>query len=203
MLIRYGSSIIMASFVTFGLFFLMQFLVAMGNAEIKKDDGLKIMDMVRVNREEDVQTRDRKVEKPPEVEAPPPDLNIPQTQSLKPGANSIAFGGASVDATANISGNAFGGITDGEYLPIVKVAPIYPRRAQERGISGEVLLEFTVTSLGTVEDVVVIEATPPGYFERSAINAAKKFKYKPKVVNGDPMAVAGVRNLITFQIEEG
>jgi len=189
--------------VTFGLFFLMQFLVAMGNAEIKKDDGLKIMDMVRVDREEDVQTRDRKVEKPPEVEAPPPDLDIPQTQSLKPGANSVAFGGANVNAIADISGGGFGGISDGEYLPIVKVAPIYPRRAAERGVQGEVLLEFTVTALGTVEDIVVVEATPPGYFERAAINAAKKFKYKPKVVNGDPMAVAGVRNLITFQLEDG
>jgi periplasmic protein TonB len=203
MIIRYGSSLLIASFITFGLFFLMQFLVAMGNAEIKKDDGLKIMDMVRVNREEDLQTRDRKVEKPPEVEAPPPDLDIPQTQSLKPSANSVGFGRTGVDATANISGGGFGGITDGEYLPIVKVTPIYPRRAQERGISGDVLLEFTVTSLGTVEDIIVIEANPPGYFERAAMNAAKKFKYKPKVVNGEPMSVAGVRNLITFQIEEG
>ena len=65
-----------------------------------------------------------------------------------------------------------------------------------------VLIEFTVTILGTVENPVVIEAEPPGYFERAALNAARKFKYKPKVVNGEPIPVSGVRNLITFVLED-
>ncbi len=91
---------------------------------------------------------------------------------------------------------------DGEYLPIVKVQPIYPRRAQERGIAGYVLMEFTVTETGAVADPVVIEADPPGYFERAAMRAVLKFKYKPKIVNGEPVRVAGVRNLITFELED-
>lgn len=202
MIIRFGSSVILASMTTFGLFFLMQFLVASGDTRLSDDSGGKIMDMIRINRQEIINKRDRRVEKPPEVEAPPPDVDIPQTRSLRPGAGSVGFERISIDATANIGDGGFGAITDGDYLPIVKVAPIYPRRAQERGISGEVLLEFTVTALGTVENPVVLESSPPGYFERSAISAAKKFKYKPKVVNGEPVAVAGVRNLITFRIED-
>ncbi len=202
MLTRYISAVGLAAVVTFGLFFVMQMLVASGNAELKKDTGGKIVDMVRIDREEEILRRDREVEKPPEVEAPPPDIDIPQTQSLRPGATSVAFSTVNVDASANISGGLMGGVTDGDYLPIVKVAPIYPRRAAERGVEGYVIVEFTVTELGTVENPVIIEADPQGYFERAAINAAKKFKYKPKVVNGTPVRVSGVKNMISFVLED-
>ena len=84
----------------------------------------------------------------------------------------------------------------------MKVAPVYPRRALTRGIEGYVLLEFTVNSAGAVENPVVVEADPPGIFDRAAVQAALKFKYKPKVVNGEPIAVAGVRNRITFELTE-
>jgi protein TonB len=65
-----------------------------------------------------------------------------------------------------------------------------------------VILEFIVTKTGAVADPVVIEAKPPGMFDRAAINAALKFKYKPKVVNGEPIDVAGVQNKITFELEK-
>ena len=96
--------------------------------------------------------------------------------------------------------------SDRELVPIVKVSPIYPRGAQSSaqspGISGHVLLQFTVTATGTVRDPVVVEAKPPGIFDRAAIDAALQFKYKPKVVNGEPVEVAGVRNLIRFELQE-
>ena len=90
---------------------------------------------------------------------------------------------------------------DGEYLPIVKVAPVYPRRALQRGIEGYVIVEFIVTKQGSVRDPVVVEANPQGIFERAAMDAALKFKYKPRVVNGEPTEVAGVQNRITFEID--
>ena len=65
-----------------------------------------------------------------------------------------------------------------------------------------VLLEFIVTKTGAVANPVVIEASPPGIFDRAAINAALKFKYKPKVVDGEPIDVAGVRNRITFELAD-
>ena len=64
------------------------------------------------------------------------------------------------------------------------------------------LLEFIVTATGAVENPTVIESQPSGIFDRSAINAALKFKYKPKVVNGEPISVAGVRNRITFELQD-
>jgi len=65
-----------------------------------------------------------------------------------------------------------------------------------------VLLEFVVTRTGSVRDVVIIESKPPGIFDRAALQAAAKFKYKPKVVNGEPIDVAGVQNRITFELQD-
>ena len=90
---------------------------------------------------------------------------------------------------------------DGDYLPIVKVAPIYPRRAQSRGIEGYVIVEFTVTKSGSVRDPFVVEAQPEGIFDRAAMDAALKFKYKPRVVDGEATEVAGVQNKISFEID--
>ena len=97
-----------------------------------------------------------------------------------------------------IGGIGFG-ISDGEYLPIVKVAPVYPARALNRGLEGYVIVEFTVTRQGTVQDVFIIESSS-SLFDRAAIEAALKFKYKPRVIDGEAVEVPGVRNQITFEI---
>ena len=64
------------------------------------------------------------------------------------------------------------------------------------------MLEFVVTAAGTVRDPVVIESDPPGVFDRAATNAALKFKYKPRVIDGEPVEVPGVRNLIRFELQD-
>ena len=64
-----------------------------------------------------------------------------------------------------------------------------------------VIVEFTVTKQGAVRDPIVVEANPSGIFEQAAIDAAMKFKYKPRVVNGEATEVSGVQNRITFQID--
>jgi periplasmic protein TonB len=202
MAMRYFISILIASGVTFGLFWIMQALVASGNMQLDESDTGKILDMVRVDRNEEIIREDRRPERPPEIEETPPDLDMPDMNPNRPDRGGVSFARANVDSSANISGAGIGGAMDGEYLPIIKVQPVYPRRAQERGVSGFVLVEFTVTETGSVIDPVVIEADPPGYFERAALRAVVKFKYKPKVVNGEPVQVAGVRNIITFELED-
>ena len=123
--------------------------------------------------------------------------------NVTPDAQAMAVSAPTVNANINLSASGFGlAPTDGEYLPIVKVQPIYPRSALSRGIQGYVIVQFTVTKQGTTRDVKVVEAKPPGIFDRSAIQAAQKFKYKPRVVDGEPIEVPGVQNKITFVIED-
>jgi protein TonB len=78
---------------------------------------------------------------------------------------------------------------------------VYPARALARGVEGYVDMSFTVTLTGTVENPVVLYSTN-SLFDRSAIQAVLRFKYKPRVVDGVPVAVPNVKTRISFRIEE-
>ena len=95
-----------------------------------------------------------------------------------------------------------GGPSDADVVPLVRVNPRYPPRANARGIEGWVWLEFTITPQGTTKDIVVLDADPKGYFERAAKNAVKKYKYKPRVENGVPVERPGVQVVISFDLED-
>ena len=90
-------------------------------------------------------------------------------------------------------------------IPIRQTPPVYPRKALERAIEANVLLEFTVNERGRVEDPVVIwfdQTSSKSDFSRSAINTVKKFKYKPgKTASGEPISVDGVKVMIAYRIE--
>lgn len=201
MLSRYAVGVVLSAVITAALFLLMQALIRSDKSGFTEDKFGKIVDFVRVEEDQDLTVKERKPKPPPPPDEPPPNAPKP---SFDQSAQSVgvAIGQADVKVDLNVQGTG-GFSSDGEYLPIVKVAPVYPRRAQERGLEGYVLLEFFVTATGAVRDPVVIEADPPGIFDRAAIQAALKFKYKPKVVDGEAVEVAGVRNLIKFELEDG
>ena len=75
-----------------------------------------------------------------------------------------------------------------------------PHDVREEG-AYYVSVEFVVTETGSVRDPVVIEAEPQGLFERHAIDAALKLRFKPKMVDGRPVAVSGVRRTFRFEPE--
>lgn len=200
MALRYLFGVLMGVLITFGLFMLMNFLITNTEGKLKEASDIEITDFVRVEEDQDLEIKKRKPDPPPPPDEPPPDMPKPDFESSDV-SQGVDIGAVDVNVDINVGGT--GGFTqDGEYLPIVKVAPIYPRRAQTRGIEGYVVLEFTVTKTGAVKDPVVVEAKPPGIFDRAASNAALKFKYKPKVVNGEPIEVPGVRNRITFELAD-
>ncbi len=201
---RYALALILAFFVTFALFYTMQYLIATADRGLEDADSGHLVDFVRVKREEQIERKKPKPKKPPEPEKPPPEPPAPELDKVNPSAETLAVSAPSPVATdINLSAGGFGlAPTDGEYLPIVKVQPVYPRRALDRGIEGYVIVEFTVTRSGTTKDIRVVEAQPKGIFDSAAVKAAEKFKYKPRVVEGQPIEVPGVQNKITFQIED-
>ena len=196
---RYLIGVGLGSVVTFLLFFLMQAVIATDEARLDEGAKGKLLDFVRLEEDQELQTKQRKPKPPPPPDEPPPDMPKPEFESSDV-SQGVDIGAVDVNVNLNVEGGGFS--SDGEYLPIVKVNPQYPRRAQTRGIEGYVLLEYIVTKTGAVRDPVVIEAKPPGIFNRAAINAALKYKYKPKVVNGEPIDVAGVKTRITFEMAD-
>ncbi len=198
---RYLVALVIAGVITFMLFLGMQALIIGGEGQMSEPVKGNVLDFVRLKQDETVQKKERKPQKPPQPKEPPPPMESPSVQSSNPNVGNAGFDfSADVSADVSLSGGLALESSDGEYLPIVKVAPVYPRRALSRGIEGFVIVEFTVTKQGTVRDPVVIQAEPADIFDRAAMDAALKFKYKPRVVNGEAAEVSGVQNKITFQI---
>jgi len=198
---RYLVSFFIAAFITLALFWGMQSLIQSGEGQLTEPAKGNVLDFVRLKTEQSVEKKQRKPQKPPKPKAPPPPMNSPKMAQSNSQAQASNYDfGANIDAELNLAGGLSLGSSDGEYLPIVKVSPVYPRRALSRGIEGYVIVEFTVTKSGTVTAPMVINAKPEGIFDRAAMDAASKFKYKPRVVNGEAVAVAGVQNKISFQI---
>lgn len=198
---RYLFGLSFAVVVTFALLWGMQALITGGNNALTEAPRGNVLDFIRLKKEQDVTKKERKPQKPAKPKTPPPPLTPPQMQQANPNADAVSSSfAADIQADASLSGGLSLDTGDGDYLPIVKVAPIYPRRAQSRGIEGYVIVEFTVTKNGSVRDPVVVESNPESIFDRAAMDAALKFKYKPRVVDGVAMEVAGVQNRITFEM---
>lgn len=199
---RMITAFVAASGVTFGLFFIMQMLVS-GNEEVNLEDkGFKFIDVVQNIPEQEIRKKEAEVEKPPEVEAPPEDIAIKRVNLDGPSGMDLNISKTNMGSGIEMQGVDLSLTSDGEYLPLVRMEPVYPRRAQERGIEGWVTVEFTVTADGTVADPFVLEAEPENIFNRAALKAVLKFKYKPMVVNGVPQDVEGVRTRFVFQMDK-
>ncbi len=199
MVARLGISLVMGIIVTFALLWLMQFLIATGRSAITDRSEFRFQDFIRVRQEETIEQKDRKPDKPPDVKEKPPDMPPPQMDSLDPSAPTVSLGRVAVDIEVGVEGGDFA--VDGEYLPIVRVEPIYPRRAQSRGIEGFCDMEFTVTRTGEVTDAVAVECSS-SVFESASVKAVLKWKYKPRVVNGEPIDSPGVQTRLTYRFED-
>ncbi len=199
---RYVIAGSLAITMTFLLFWGMQALIAGGNDVMTEPAKGNVLDFIRLKQEEAVVKKERKPQKPAKPKEPPPQMTPPQMQQANPNANAVKSSfTADIQEGAGLSGGLSLDSGDGDYLPIVKVAAVYPRRAQSRGIEGYVIVEFVVTKTGAVSQAVVVKAEPEGVFDRAALDAVAKFKYKPRIVDGVAMEVAGVQNRITFEID--
>jgi len=201
MLGRYVTSIVVGAVVTVSLLFVMQLLIVTGKQALTDPRERHKLEFVRVKRNENLNVEDIIPEKPPKPPETPPETPPQDMDNVNPDAPTINIAPPTVQAATDIGGPGGMNIAEGDYLPIVRVAPVYPARALSRGIEGFVDLSFTVTAAGTVKDPIVLQSTS-SLFERAATRAVLKFKYKPRVVDGVPVEVPGVKTRISFQLED-
>jgi protein TonB len=201
--VRFTVGLMVALCVTAALFWGMQYLIEIADSGLQEGGSTHLVDFVRLKRDESIQRRELKPKKPPPPEAPPEQPPTPQLDSLNPNAEKIAISAAPVETEIEMSGGFSLGVGEGDYLPIVKVAPIYPQRALSRGIEGYCVVQYTVTKNGTIRDPFVIEdQCTSSLFHNTSVQAALKFKYKPRVIDGQAVEVPGVQNKFTYEIEE-
>ena len=201
--VRLAIGLVLGLVVTAGLFWMMQYLIATADRTLNESSAGHLLDFVRLKRDESIQRRQLKPEKPPQPKTPPPQPPTPKLEELNPSAEKIAIAAVPVETDIEMSGGFSLGVGEGDYLPIVKVAPIYPARALQRGLEGYCVVEYTVTSLGTTKDpVILLDQCTSSLWHRASLQASLKFKYKPRVIDGVAVEVPGVQNKFTYEILE-
>ena len=81
---------------------------------------------------------------------------------------------------------------ENKLIPISRRAPKYPEVARVYDIEATLKCSFIITAQGQVEDIKIIETTPAGVknlFLYESIDALRKWKFKPNLINGRPVRV--------------
>ena len=75
----------------------------------------------------------------------------------------------------------------GQAFIVKKVDPVYPPLARQARIQGSVILQVRINKSGDVEGVQLFSGHP--MLAPAAIDAVKQWKYKPYLLNGEPVEV--------------
>ncbi|MBC6906460.1 energy transducer TonB [Saccharophagus sp. K07] len=182
--------------VTLGLLLLMHVLIQTNIKAPGEVVEFKVPDIVMPERQIETKYDVSKPQKPEEVEVAPPDLPEPTFDTPDASNEGISID-TKFDSKPTITGPA--GFGDGEMIPLTVVQPEYPRRAAQRGTEGYCTVEFTVSANGTTKDAFIADCSD-SVFQNAALKAAEKIKYKPRVVDGQPVDVPGVQYKFLFQM---
>lgn len=196
----------LAILVTFGLYFTMQYMVAMRVGELNPAPSGKVVGFVRLRRETTPEPEAPELpQRPPELDTPPPvtqSADNPDTSGeLSGGLTAVAPQGAVVPQLA--SGAQLGiAVGDTDAVPLLRVEPEYPPAALRDGIEGWVRLRFSIGRSGQVKNVVVVDSKPAVVFDEAALRAVRKWKYQPKTVDGQQVERHGLLVRLTFEVDK-
>ena len=194
---RVGVSALLGVLVTLSLVFVMFKLIDSGNKDMDEQPAYKIPDFLHVERDRTENAKMTEVDKPDEPEEMP---DIPEEQiEFEAPENVVNMAAPKAGGSLSIGNSGFA--RDSDYIPVYVPQPQYPRRAQTRGKEGYAVVQVIITTVGGVRDPIMIEEYPEGWgFGRSALKAAKKLKYNPRVVDGVAEEVPNVLYKFTFQM---
>jgi len=189
-----STSIGLGIVISLALFWLMQMMISNNQHGLKKTESIQMTEFVRLKRETKLQTKQRRIpdEPPPEKRPPPPKIQMQQTQVTQSAAPQMNMPMLDIPlSTKQFSGSLVNGLQIGaggistNVIPLVRIPPRYPMRAANRHIEGWVKIEFTITEQGTVKDAIVIAAQPSKTFNKAALRAIKRWKFKAKIIGGE------------------
>ena len=203
-------SALLAVGVTFGLFVFMFKLISSGGGNNREMDAIAGIHFGPVDIPDEVVTRSRRIPQkppPPKQPPPPPKMQISKVDQAVTNMPKLDLPNLDIPMASGegmFIGN-FSGVDkteEGDIIPIVVIRPMYPRDAAIQGIEGWVRVEFTITELGTVESPRVIDADPPRIFNREALRAILKWKFKPRVIDGVAVKRPATQ-VIDFSLDQG
>lgn len=193
---RYALSMSLGSAVTVALFLLMQSLVAYSSPSPPPEITGQVIDFVMVRPDPPV-VPPREIPDQRDFEPPPsqPPIELGPTDRPVGTAPVISFPEPEVEEPSGPQPMS------GDVIPMVRIEPTYPPRPYERGIEGWVLVEFSISPAGTVIDPIVVDSEPPGTFDRAALRAVARWRYKPKIEMGSAVTRRGVQVVLSFALD--
>lgn len=206
--VRYAAAVVVAIVVTLVTFYVMHLLISGSHGDREQLDPPPGIRFGPVKIDETVETRDRRrppPPPPPEEPPPPPDMEIAQMEQQVQEMPQLDL--PDLDLSLTGTGPFLGTMgqvdrnQEGDIVPLVRIQPQYPRDAAIAQIEGWVRIEFTIDETGSVRSPRVIEARPPRVFDREAIRAILRWKFKPRVIDGQPVARQATQT-IEFSLDD-
>lgn len=186
--------------VTGSIFAVMNGMVTSDGEQNKNIGEQTVIDFIRLKQDSESRVKEREKKQPPKPKKPPmpPQQTAKQNTPMKQIAMrmpnitpDLSLANKSLLGDAQI-GMGFG---DGDVIPLVRMPAQYPTKAKRRNIEGFVKARLEVNALGTVDTVDIVDSKPKGVFERSAIRALYKYKFKPQMVDGKPQPQTVIQTL--------
>lgn len=204
---RFVISLFSGSLVALFLFWGMHFLILNKTPNISKQGIEKQIDFLRLKHDSEIRKRKRNEAKTL-TKKPPPKPAVKAIAAKTRLDSQINIEMPSLTFPPGISGGpalgadvlGLGGISR-DLIPLVYIPPQYPFRARQQRKEGFVDLEFTITKEGYVKDISILDAHPKNVFEKAAMRAVSKWKFKPKVLNQKPVTQRAAQ-LIKFSLTE-
>jgi len=198
MIARYASAITAGTLITLALLYSMQSLIHLQPIATSTPPKGQIVDWI-----------DRRIEPtPPKVIEEVIDPEILKNVPVDPAPPRTGYTGTGLRVTTKTPApgpvtQRLGGIgqPDGPLISIVRVQPNYPAVAEVRGMEGWVDVRFDVTTDGRVVNVEVT-ASSDRIFEKAAIKAAERFRFRAAVVNGVPQVSNGIEYRFRFDMPD-
>ncbi|TGY88517.1 energy transducer TonB [Marinicauda algicola] len=203
-IIRLIVGIPIAGIVTFLLFVLMDILISGGDFTPEEEgEDLRISISEEVE-EVEARRRETQIDEVEEVIPPPPPPQIERERADQPNESMETVVGDLPEFEApDLAGDQVSfDVSDRDAQPLVRIPPQYPPRAAERGLSGHCDMRFDVTPDGTPTNISAVNCTS-SIFERTSVRAIERWRYEPKIQEGNAVWRRGVQTRIDYQLEEG
>ena len=197
MFANFAAAIPSGAAITFMLLFAMHSLISMQPGIVAEPARSIPFTWLHVPPQEDLNTDAWEKPELREIEHPPV---MPQNHEFSSTTPILGVARVPAPPPGPVGPLASPYMSDGPLVAMVRVEPTYPPSAAQRGLEGFVIVRFDVLADGTVGNIAVVQSSS-SVFERAAIRAASRFRFKARVIDGVPQAVTGIQYQFRFEME--
>ncbi len=215
-------NVLLALGVNVLMFFFIYLLVKPSPVELSKRDGFQVIDFIRFKQKIEEPVPPTRQPPPPPSQPPPKDQplapQLSQPKMGKPSAPSLQLPAPDIHSALRVTGGPYlgdyepgppsQGFTielelDEDATPISRVPPLYPPQAQRASIEGTVTVELIINTDGSVADITILKADPPGIFNEAVARAVKKWRFRPKIKSGKAVPYRARQDVLFSLSKEG